>query len=659
MRSYLRLWTVLRVAGALVATLLLCEAASADWPADGVPLCGACDARNALIASDGAGGAFVVWTDARNSPTGTNDDIFLQRVTATGAIAPGWLGDGLAVCLGPRSQLTEDVHSIAPDGFGGVIVAWRDYRNQAPGGTGADVYAQRILADATIAPGWPADGSALTRALGDQSFPSVAPDGAGGAFFTWHDDQSLDIYAQHLTGTGAIAPGWVPNGLPICTLPSAQGAPQAIPDGFGGMFIAWGDLRDGPMAQYAQRITASGQVFAGWPENGARIVANRYMRDLVSDGAGGAYLSCATAASLYDANYYLQRLTGAGTIASGWPDGGALVCQAPDERVGLRMEPDGAGGALLVWSDYRDHNDDDVYALRMRSDGTRDPNWPANGLAVTNNTALDDYADLAADGQGGGYLCWAQYSNSTDHVLIQHLTGTANVAPTWPPGGLVVPSDVVSAVPHITADGVGGAIVSWCDRFGHLRALRVTQDVPVAVDLSTASAVVESGGVHLRWYGSGMASLVASVERRTETTDWEPLASVTADGTGWLAYEDRAVMPGTRYGYRLAYHLSDELRHTDEAWVEIPALQFALRGLTPNPSMGDPVVTFSLANSDPATLQVYDLHGRLVQSQEVGSLGPGSHEVRLSEHGRLPTGIYAVRLHQGERVAVARAVIIR
>ena len=660
---YLRWRMVSRVAGALAAMLVIWDKASADWPPDGIALCAACDARGVLIASDGTGGAFVTWTDARNGPDGRNDDVFLQRVTASGAIAPGWPADGLAVCVVAGIQVAEQ---ITPDGFGGAIVAWRDYRNAIPGGTASDIYAQRVLANGTIAPAWAVDGAPVARTVNDQELPVGVGDGNGGAFFTWEEGYAADpnINVQYLAADGSVMPGWPVNGLPVCTAPGFQGFPQLVSDGAGGVIVAWGDLRDGLVASYAQRVTAAAAVAAGWPTNGRRVMLGPYTQQLVPDGVGGAFLAGGTAAPLYFYDYYLQRFAGTGVTAPGWPDGGAVVCQAPDERVGLRMEPDGAGGVLLVWSDYRDHNDDDIYALRMRSDGTRDPNWPANGLAVTNNTALDDYTDLAPDGEGGAYLCWDQYTNATgDHVLIQHLTGAGSVASNWSATGLVVPSNVSNAVPHIVADGVGGAIVTWCDVNGHTRALRVTQDVPVATELSTASAVFESGAVRLRWYASDAASLLATVERSTQTTDWEALARVTADGTGWLTYEDRAVTPGTRYGYRLAYRPGGELRHTDEAWVEVPAyhptFQFALQGLTPNPSPGDPVVSFSLSTSEPATVDVFDPHGRLVLSREVGTLGPGTHTLKLGEGGRLPAGIYAVRLRQGEKIATVRAVVIR
>jgi hypothetical protein len=407
---------------------------------------------------------------------------------------------------------------------------------------------------------------------------------------------------------------------------------------------------------------ASGQLYPGWPVNGVRIVANRYMRDLVPDGAGGAYLSCATPGPDFatDGAYCLQRFTGTGTIFAGWPEGGAPVCEAPDGRVGLRMVPDGAGGVLLVWSDYRDHFDDDVYAVRMRSDGTRDPRWPVNGLAVTDNTALDDYTDLAPDGQGGAYLSWVQYSFATgDQVLVQHLTGAGSVAAGWPAGGRVVPTVVGSPRPRIAADGVGGAIVAWEDYYERARALRIGPDGPVAVVVSLVCAEAEPGLVRLVWFAADAASFLAAVERRTEASAWERLGSVSPDGSGRLTYEDRAVTPGARYAYRLAYQDGGTTTYTAETWVTIPAPRFSLHGITPNPSAGDAVVEFSLASAEPARLGLFDLRGRLVLSHDLGSLGVGTQSVRLATRGHLAAGVYTVRLRQGVQVASAKVVIVR
>lgn len=647
---------------ACAAGVLLTAApfARADWPVDGVVLCSLPQARNALIAPDGVGGAFVAWTDERNSSTGTNPDIYMQRVTASGTIAFGWPVDGLAVGLASRSQLTEGIHSISPDGLGGVIIAWRDSRNSVPGGTSVDIYAQRILADGTIAPGWPVNGAAVARTPEHQLTPVVVADGYGGAFITWEElAADPNIHLQHLGPAGNPMPGWPDNGLPICTAPGFQGQPQLAPDGSGGILIAWGDLSGGLVASSAQRLDGSGQLAPGWPVNGKLIAPTFYVGELVSDGMGGAFLAGRTLGALVDDDYYLQRFTGSGEIVTGWPAGGVDVCVAPDERQGLRMEPDGSGGVLLAWSDYRDGSDSDVYALRIRPDGTRFPGWPANGLAVTANTLADDDMDMVPDGQGGVYLCWV-HSMSAPRIRLQYLTGAGTVAPGWPAEGREIPSQVGSPRPHMVADGAGGAIVVWTDYESRVRALRIGADGPVAVEVSLVSAEAESDRVRLAWYAPDVGVLAATVQRRTTTGDWESLGQVRSDGNGRLEYEDRSVIAGVRYGYRLAYRDGEVLSFTTESWVEVPALRFALRGLTPNPARGgNLMVGFSLPGGEPATLAVFDLAGRRVLEREVGSLGAGTHAMSLTSAGRLPPGVYTIRLTQGAEQARVRGVVLR
>lgn len=609
-----------------------------------------------VVVSDGTGGGFIAWQDNRDEIA----DIYAQRVTASGDIAPGWPADGIPVNAAAGHQRLGILNPAVSDGSGGFIIPWVDYRDFVAGGTLEDIYAQRILSDGSIAPGWPVDGLPVRRAPSRDDSPKLIADGTGGAFFSWDDRTNRDIYLQRITGAGEVAAGWPEDALPICTLPSVQGSPQLVPDEAGGVLITWGDLRDGPLAAYAQRVTAGGQIAPGWPANGVRIVLGLAIRGLISDGAGGAYLASATFGSFYDLEYYLHRFLSDGTLAPGWPEGGVPVCLAPDERTSLRMIPDGVGGALVVWADYRGGLDDDIFALRIQPDGSRFPGWPVDGLRITDNSGLDDLPDLASDGMGGAYLTWDHYTSAVgDRVRVQHLTGVGTVAPGWPSDGAEIPSALPAGLMRVVEDGMGGALVAWERTDYKIFALRYNADGPVPVAVSLVSADAEPGRVRLTWYAADGAWLVASVERRTEASDWERLGSVSPDGTGRLAYEDRTVSPGTRYAYRLSYPDGASVAHTAETWVTIPVLRFSLRGLTPNPSAGDPVVAFSLASGEPAALDLFDVHGRLVLSREVGPHGAGSHSIRLESRGRLTPGVYTVRLRQGSQVASARAVIIQ
>jgi len=134
---------------------LVANVARAAWPHD--PFV---NLRVAAVASqqvpgavmpDGAGGVFIVWRDSR----GGNDDIYLQRLTAAGAVAGGWPVNGLLVCGAAGDQQSEVMVS---DGAGGVIVAWRDQRF----GFNGEIFAQRVSGGGAIAPGWPVDGRLLS-----------------------------------------------------------------------------------------------------------------------------------------------------------------------------------------------------------------------------------------------------------------------------------------------------------------------------------------------------------------------------------------------------------------------------------------------------------------------------------------------------------------
>src|SRR5688572_23712608 len=82
----------------LASSTVLAVPTGAQWIHDGAPICTARgDQLGPIPAADGSGGAFILWTDYRDSGT-LLADVYLQRVTADGEVAPGWPRDGLPVC---------------------------------------------------------------------------------------------------------------------------------------------------------------------------------------------------------------------------------------------------------------------------------------------------------------------------------------------------------------------------------------------------------------------------------------------------------------------------------------------------------------------------------------------------------------------------------
>src|SRR5256885_2314148 len=112
---------------ALLAVGLAAHPSGAQqWAPSGVPLCqNGCPGDIPRVVSDGLGGAFVAWRDIRNYAL-TDVDVYMQRVTALGLIAPGWPADGLPIVAAPGTQYFS---GLAGDGLGGALVAWEDWRD--------------------------------------------------------------------------------------------------------------------------------------------------------------------------------------------------------------------------------------------------------------------------------------------------------------------------------------------------------------------------------------------------------------------------------------------------------------------------------------------------------------------------------------------------
>ena len=72
-----------------------------------------------------------------------------------------------------------------------------------------------------------------------------------------------------------------------------------------------------------------------------------------------------------------------------------------------------------------------------------------------------------------------------------------------------------------------------------------------------------------------------------------------------------------------------------------------------------PRVEFALRDASPARLELLDVAGRRLLARDVGSLGPGTHVLDLTEHLTLGSGIYFVRLRQAGDEVHTRAAVIR
>lgn len=116
----------------------------------------------------------------------------------------------------------------------------------------------RLLNDGTVAPGW-----SLADPLLPCASPCVSvlsdgvPDGAGGLFVAWDESSNGagDIYTTHILGDGTRDPAWPARGFPVATGPADQVLDAVIPDRRGNAIVAWHDNRTGDDNLYAYRLS--------------------------------------------------------------------------------------------------------------------------------------------------------------------------------------------------------------------------------------------------------------------------------------------------------------------------------------------------------------------------------------------------------------------
>ncbi len=380
------------------------------WTVNGNLVCGAPNSQiQPDIVSDDAGGAIIVWTDTRDG----NNDIYAQRIDSSGAVL--WTPDGIALTFDTSNQADP---KVTGDGQHGAIVTW----NANTGGFPpiSKIYAQRIDAGGNLM--WGSQ-VLVSGSLRFSNAPSIASDGNGGAYiaYAYYPRPEYDVYVQRLDANGAVQ--WDPKGIGVATGSGDQDSPMLFSDGAGHAFLTFADWagsianmqfvilkRDGTQAANFRPASTSGgqaspqmarirpgvmglvwedgrsagkkRVFAQiidstgaitYPADGVSVsnrTGDQVSPTVSTDGAGGlivAFEDKTKGATQTD--IYGQRISNSGTLQ--WTDPGIAICTADKIQQFPRMIPDGQGGAILTWEDYRpSFSNVEIYASRILADGS-------------------------------------------------------------------------------------------------------------------------------------------------------------------------------------------------------------------------------------------------------------------------------------------------
>ena len=181
----------------------------------------------------------------------------------------------------------------------------------------------------------------------------------------------------------------------------------------------------------------------------------------------------------------------------------------------------------------------------------------------------------------------------------------------------------------------------------------------------TGSGSATPTTAHLEWDVDAATGTHAAVYRKPAGGEWTALAEAEVSGAGNVIFDDATVTAGRDYDYMMVVGSQRGETFGGTTSIEVPtttdvgttASAFALHPVVPNPVVRDMAVSLSLPTADPATLDLIDATGRSWLSRDVGSLGAGMHQVQLAP-GRVPAGLYFLRLQQRGHMAMTRVVML-
>lgn len=210
--------------------------------------------------------------------------------------------------------------------------------------------------------------------------------------------------------------------------------------------------------------------------------------------------------------------------------GNNVVCVQTAIQTSVQTCSDGAGGAFFVWQDSRaGGGGPDIYAQRLNAAGV--PQWTANGVALCTAAADQSIPSITADGSGGAIVTWQDLRSGANYDVYAQRVNAAGV-PQWAANGVALCTAAGGQLsPVVVSDAAGGAIVAWNDnRVG-------TSDI-------YAQRVTAAGAVS--WTANGVALCAAA--------NGQDQVQLVADGAGGAiaAWEDfRVVTAADLYAQRV------------------------------------------------------------------------------------------------------------
>jgi len=368
------------------------------------------------------GGAIYVWSDTKLGER----DLWAQKVDSAGNMV--W---SEPVLIDGKPDRQEDP-VITRTSDNNYVIAWIDFSADLDG----DVYAQKIDGEGNLL--WQEGGVPVCTLAGMQIALNMEPDNEGGVYIIWVDSRnpSKDLFGQRLSANGS--PLWIVNGIPIANGLGDEMQNTMLPDGEGGMIIAYTHSYASNDDLYAKRFNANGTMV--WQNTLVISEAEGSQSDIrmAALNDGNFVFTWADKRSA-DTDIYAQKINLAGDLL--W--GSYLIVYSDQNelarpQVNPRIVKTSDNGVIIVWEDFRlDTQNPDLFAQKISASGIKQ--WSEQGIALCTAEFAQVGPRLASDNNGGCFVVWDDLRNGNApnvDIYAQHLSASGNAL--WEANGKAI-----------------------------------------------------------------------------------------------------------------------------------------------------------------------------------------------------------------------------
>ena len=402
--------------------------------------------RTGTQTADGC--AIYVWSDTKLGER----DLWAQKVDAQGNAV--W-GDPLLIDGKPDRQEDPMITMTSDNNF---VIAWIDFSDDLDG----NVYAQKINTQGQLL--WQTGGVPVCTYPNVQISLNMESDNEGGVYIIWVDSRNpgKDLYGQHLNSSGV--PLWQINGIPIANDIGDEEQNTMLPDGQGGLMIAYTYSFGGAEDIYAKRFLSDGTMAWQQPTILSNVNGNQG-KVRMATLTNGEFVFVWEDQRNEDPDIYAQKIDLNGTIL--WRDPFIVFGDSGTENFASQLNPrivaTSDNSVIIVWEDKRlDNFSTDLFIQKISASG--ELLWDPDGVPLCVAEFAQNEARLAPDSDGGCYIVWDDLRNGdtpNDDIYGQHLSATGTVL--WEANGKPIcnaPNQQNSALVKISNNLV---FINWMD----------------------------------------------------------------------------------------------------------------------------------------------------------------------------------------------------